>query len=319
MRTPRRLFGLDLDETIAGGAEPERIAGRGGADLITGGEGDDALRGNRGDDTLVGGEGDDTLAGGSGSDLLVGGAGRDLFRFVANGGGRDTVEGYSATEDALRFDGYDDVIVRVMSDTEAWITFGAGLAGEAVLLRAAPGGPAGAFALGDLAVSNDLRIEIAAGVNLLVPEGETFSAAGDLVIVFEGDAPVTPAGGGLGVNASGTPGGGAVTTGSGGVVVMPGGGIMLRDGILTLGDSGRVLIAGSGAVVLPAEFGSSLGGGLVSADTSQLPTADGVVRVTNASAPREGGFLSATSEAADSAAPVAIESWPSPPDEAPLL
>jgi Ca2+-binding RTX toxin-like protein len=66
-----RIYGLDGNDNLTGGAQ---------ADLIDGGEGDDTLRGGEGDDTLTGGSGHDTLYGGDGSDTYLFGVGSGIDR-----------------------------------------------------------------------------------------------------------------------------------------------------------------------------------------------------------------------------------------------
>jgi Ca2+-binding RTX toxin-like protein len=75
-----RIDGEDGDDTMSGGADPERLvlSGGPGNDVLTGtGTNGVSLNGDAGDDTLNGGAGDDGLRGGSGNDALNGGAGVD--------------------------------------------------------------------------------------------------------------------------------------------------------------------------------------------------------------------------------------------------
>ena len=77
--------------------------------------GDDLLTGSRGDDTLEGGDGRDTIEGGAGNDIISanvafydpaapGDGAADVLIFHA-GHGDDTVRGFDAGLDVLRFDG----------------------------------------------------------------------------------------------------------------------------------------------------------------------------------------------------------------------
>ncbi|MCH7526857.1 MAG: hypothetical protein IID39_05425, partial [Planctomycetes bacterium] len=60
-------------------------------DLLAGGEGNDFLLGGEGADELRGEGGDDILNGEGGNDTLIGGAGNDLYRYLADGGGKDHI------------------------------------------------------------------------------------------------------------------------------------------------------------------------------------------------------------------------------------
>ena len=80
-----RIYGLDGNDTLVGGAL---------ADLINGGNGHDTLYGQAGNDTLLGDVGNDWLSGGAGDDTLNGGVGDD---YMDAGLGTDTVSYTSAT------------------------------------------------------------------------------------------------------------------------------------------------------------------------------------------------------------------------------
>ncbi len=91
-----RIFGLEGDDVIQGGARD---------DQIDGGMGADSLFGGRGNDTIDGGPGDDRMGGGEDNDILVGGEGYDVYLFD-RGSGQDTVNSYDTTEgkiDAVEF------------------------------------------------------------------------------------------------------------------------------------------------------------------------------------------------------------------------
>ena len=94
---PNRIYGLDGNDNLSGGALN---------DLLDGGVGNDDLWGYAGNDELYGGAGDDRLAGGAGVDMLMGGEGNDEFIF-GKGSGQDTVNSYDTTVgkiDTVQFD-----------------------------------------------------------------------------------------------------------------------------------------------------------------------------------------------------------------------
>ena len=84
---PNRIYGLDGNDNLSGGALN---------DLLDGGAGNDDLWGYAGNDNIYGGAGDDRLAGGAGVDMLIGGEGNDEFIF-GKGSGQDTVNSYDTT------------------------------------------------------------------------------------------------------------------------------------------------------------------------------------------------------------------------------
>ncbi len=92
------------DDLLKGGAGNDGMSGGAGADRLFGEAGRDIMGGGGGNDRLFGGGGDDVLIGGGGSDVMSGGAGRDTFVFVNGHRGRDTVGGFSATEDVIRIE-----------------------------------------------------------------------------------------------------------------------------------------------------------------------------------------------------------------------
>ncbi|AST00669.1 hypothetical protein B9L19_07745 [Geobacillus thermocatenulatus] len=75
------LYGINVDNAIAGLE---------GNDTIYGNEGNDVLHGGAGDDKLYGGNDHDTLYGGAGVDYLDGGYGNDTYIF-GRGYGHDTI------------------------------------------------------------------------------------------------------------------------------------------------------------------------------------------------------------------------------------
>ncbi|OEB26200.1 tandem-95 repeat protein [Vibrio parahaemolyticus] len=80
------------------------------ADTIYGGAGNDILFGQGGNDKLFGGADNDILIGGLGSDILTGGDGEDIFKWIDVANERDTVTGFSSSEDSLDFsDLFDDL------------------------------------------------------------------------------------------------------------------------------------------------------------------------------------------------------------------
>ena len=92
-----RIYGLDGNDTLSGGAL---------SDLLDGGNGDDALHGKAGNDTLLGGAGNDTINGNAGDDVIVGGVGNDTLY------GGDYWSGTGEGNDTYRFskgDGQDSV------------------------------------------------------------------------------------------------------------------------------------------------------------------------------------------------------------------
>ena len=114
--------------TADGVTKSVQIAGGGGDDTITGGFGDDMLSGDDGNDSLIGGEGNDMLFYDS-SDTVDGGLGYDVaiatddgavsidllsqgLEGVQAGGGNDTLDGSSSTQEQLSISGGggDDII-----------------------------------------------------------------------------------------------------------------------------------------------------------------------------------------------------------------
>jgi Ca2+-binding RTX toxin-like protein len=72
-----RLFGIDGNDTLIGGAGEDELIGGAGDDFISGGAGNDFADGGTGNDTINGGDGDDRITSYIGSDTLTGGAGND--------------------------------------------------------------------------------------------------------------------------------------------------------------------------------------------------------------------------------------------------
>ncbi|MEY8831235.1 calcium-binding protein [Sedimentitalea sp. XS_ASV28] len=98
------LRGGTGDDLLKGGAGNDGMSGGAGADRLFGEAGRDIMGGGGGNDRLFGGGGDDVLIGGGGSDVMSGGAGRDTFVFVNGNRGRDTIGGFSASEDVIRIE-----------------------------------------------------------------------------------------------------------------------------------------------------------------------------------------------------------------------
>lgn len=65
------LLGSIYNDTLTGGASPNKLNGNTGNDLLIGGDGGDKLFGGGGSDTLVGGLGRDTISGGAGADIFM--------------------------------------------------------------------------------------------------------------------------------------------------------------------------------------------------------------------------------------------------------
>lgn len=100
------LLGLDGDDTLNGGDEPDNLFGGNGNDTLNGGGGDDSLFGQLDNDTLNGGGGFDTLNGGAGDDILNGGADDDDLtggdgNDILNGGADDDTEFGGAGNDVF--------------------------------------------------------------------------------------------------------------------------------------------------------------------------------------------------------------------------
>jgi Ca2+-binding RTX toxin-like protein len=99
---------LQLDGSALGAGDTLTIQNKGESDghyTIIGGAGADNLAGGKLADTIQGGAGADILAGGGGADLLNGGSDGDAFFYgvaaESTGLGRDTITGFSASEDVF--------------------------------------------------------------------------------------------------------------------------------------------------------------------------------------------------------------------------
>lgn len=116
------LDGGTGDDTLSGGADRDLLVAGTGNDFVFAGEGDDTVRGDQGNDSLRGEGGNDsilagdgadtvdaglgrsTIDGGRGNDSMIGGDLNDTFVF-RDGDGTDTVSGFAANRDVLRFIG----------------------------------------------------------------------------------------------------------------------------------------------------------------------------------------------------------------------
>jgi len=97
--TYQKIFGLDGNDQLIGGAGDNVLDGGAGTDQLFAGAGADRLLGGAGNDWLDGGEGADTLDGGFGNDRLEGGIGDDTYRFSL-GSGFDQIVELSGTGDS---------------------------------------------------------------------------------------------------------------------------------------------------------------------------------------------------------------------------
>jgi Ca2+-binding RTX toxin-like protein len=91
-----RIYGLDGNDNLYGGALADTIDGGIGDDNLSGNAGADILLGGAGNDTLYGNADADTLDGGVGNDVLDGGAGNDTYQFAV-GSGVDRISDYDTT------------------------------------------------------------------------------------------------------------------------------------------------------------------------------------------------------------------------------
>ena len=85
-----RIYGLDGNDYLYGGALADTLDGGIGDDNLSGNAGADILLGGVGNDSLSGGADADTLDGGVGSDALDGGLGNDTYKF-GKGDGQDVI------------------------------------------------------------------------------------------------------------------------------------------------------------------------------------------------------------------------------------
>ncbi len=127
--TANRIYGLDGNDTLSGGALPDLLDGGNGNDLLNGLGGDDRLLGGAGDDLLNGGTGADTLSGGPGQDVLSGETGSDTYVF-ARGDGPDVITDGDLTPghvDTLQFPDLRaaDVTDTLRANNDLVILFGA--------------------------------------------------------------------------------------------------------------------------------------------------------------------------------------------------
>jgi Ca2+-binding RTX toxin-like protein len=83
-----RIYGLDGNDTLNGGALADVLNGGNGDDILNGGSGNDILQGAIGLDSLNDTVGNNVLDGGVGNDIITAGAGND---FIAGGVGNDTI------------------------------------------------------------------------------------------------------------------------------------------------------------------------------------------------------------------------------------
>jgi Ca2+-binding RTX toxin-like protein len=107
--TASGLSGLDQVvniENLTGSKYNDSLTGSTAANTLDGGAGNDTLSGGSGNDKLIGGDGNDSLNGGLGIDNLTGGAGLDSFIFNTALGStnRDTISGFSVTDDTIRLE-----------------------------------------------------------------------------------------------------------------------------------------------------------------------------------------------------------------------
>ena len=146
-----RLFGLDGNDGLAGGAFADRIDGGSGNDTLNGyagddwmhgGAGEDRLVGSAGNDALLGGDGQDTVYGDAGSNLLLGGAGADLLtggaghEWLAGGAGDDQLQAGTGM-DVLLFNRGDgvDTVYSAGSGADNALSLGGIAAGDLALRR----------------------------------------------------------------------------------------------------------------------------------------------------------------------------------------
>ena len=99
-----KLYGMDGNDTINGGAADDTVRGHGGNDSLLGGTGNDSLVGGSGNDTLSGYHGNDTLRGENDHDTLIGGNGQDVLDggfgndWMSGGYGLDTFYGSNGSD-----------------------------------------------------------------------------------------------------------------------------------------------------------------------------------------------------------------------------
>ncbi len=91
-----RIYGLDGNDSVSGGALADLVDGGNGNDGVHGQAGNDTLYGRAGNDTLRGGAGNDSLEGGTGNDYLDGNVGNDTYTFAV-GAGVDHISDYDTT------------------------------------------------------------------------------------------------------------------------------------------------------------------------------------------------------------------------------
>ncbi|MGC4096185.1 MAG: calcium-binding protein [Nitrospira sp.] len=91
-----RIYGLDGNDSVSGGALADLVDGGNGNDAVYGQAGNDTLYGRAGDDALRGGAGNDSLDGGTGNDYLDGNVGNDTYTFAV-GSGVDHINDYDTT------------------------------------------------------------------------------------------------------------------------------------------------------------------------------------------------------------------------------
>ena len=93
-----RIYGLDGNDYLVGGALADIIDGGTGNDTLLGGDGDDVITGGTGNDYIDGNTGNDTLIGGTGNDTFYGSTGNDTY-VIAVGDGVDTIADYGSGTD----------------------------------------------------------------------------------------------------------------------------------------------------------------------------------------------------------------------------
>jgi len=168
------ILGEDGNDKIGGNNGDDRLLGGNGNDTVYGGDGNDRLDGNDGDDLVYGQNGNDIVSGGLGDDRLFGGDGNDDIRGgegadeIFAGEGRDIIEGGQGADQLKAWEQVSAVDIFVFNEGDS------GLQGGAT------------DTIFGFESGTD-KIDLTSIDGLAFIDGDTFHAAGQGQVLFDGD------------------------------------------------------------------------------------------------------------------------------------